>query len=240
MADPLSTVKGKKKIKKDLMSKNCSLTEFNGERLSSSSSRLPGLRGQKYSSNSNLEKLSFISEKDFATYENYKVDYSNYLLKKLQSHLLLSNKKQKEDNLKRCLVSLKLELEAVLKDHVNLHKSSAYARVYMDIIQECNKRIELGENILKLFEENKLDDLFMSVSSILDPIINQLLLVEINKNDIEKIFSQDVIGENSNLIECLKKIHSLSAKNKDTIDNIAAEIVKIEDLCKENSVLREG
>ncbi|KAK6627128.1 hypothetical protein RUM44_009605 [Polyplax serrata] len=240
MTESHSTFKGSRKIRRDLLiskssiySGNSSLSEINSGRTT-----LPTVyKGQKLCPTVSLDKVSFFSDKEDLAYDEYELDYSTYLLRKLQNQILQKNNREKIESFKKCLVSLKLEYEELLKKHLTLNKTSMYIEMHMETLKECNKRIELGK-IIKVFEENKLDILFNSMSEVLDQAVNQMTLIGLNKSDIEKVFSQEAEELDTELIDCLKKISDHSKRNQESIGGIAMEIVKIDKLLKENLILR--
>lgn len=218
------TLKDSSQFRSVLSLGNASLFEVHSDR------RVSTLNNQQAL---NRSATSVFGTENDLLYELYEVEYSEYLLRALQNRVLVLNKKEKEENAKKCLVSLKCEYEMLLNNFVDLKRKLALTESYLKTIEECNNRIKLG-NIVEILNNNKVDILFQNLSRILDKSINQLQLVDIQKKDVELS-----LGKESGIYKCLEKLDNFIKQNKGQASEVASEILQIQDLIDGNYQLRK-
>lgn len=188
-----------------------------------------------------LETLNFVREaspKDIK-YEVYDAEYNKYLGKKLLAKMLLDDKKKKLDQVSKCLVSLKLEYEELLKKNIGLKKDIIKMLTYAENITELNKQIVRAKEILKVLQESKYDLFLKDSINALDIFLNQVQLVDITEKDMEEFFERNILGCESNIYKTLTRMYNYMKEHGGVISEIAKQCEEIEALNDENIELKK-
>lgn len=180
-----------------------------------------------------LEALNYV-EREISPldvkYETYSSEYSRYLGKKLLAKMLLDDKEKKMEQVSKCLVSLKLGYEELLRKNISLKADIIQMLTYSDNINELNKHLEEAKKILKVLKYSNFDLFLKDSINALDIFLNQVQLIDITEKEMQETFEKNILGCESNIYITLTRVHNYIKEHAEVISEIAEQCKEIEAL----------
>lgn len=170
-------------------------------------------------------------------YREYEVEYSYYLVRKLQSKMVCD--KEREEAAKKCLVALKKEYEDLLGENAELFEQTRKMECYGKTIENINERLTTARALLRTLTENEADVTFLKVARDLEDEVNRLRLDGLQKRDFDEAFARNLFGFDSDLIRLLTRMKEYTEENKILLPELVQTIKEIEMLHSENEELKK-